>query len=67
MKEEESMKKIVTLLIIITCVFLITGCNNKDNKESKEPTTEIANPLTELNSKEELEKTVGFEVPIIEE
>lgn len=61
------MKKIVTVLILITCIFLITGCTNKNTKDSKETKTEVANPLTELSSKEELENMVGFEVPIIEE
>lgn len=61
------MKKLGIIILIIVCI-LTVGCERqKKETKSKEVKTEVANPLIELSSKEELEKKIGFEVPIIEE
>ena len=61
------MKKLGIIIIIILCIALVSGCE-KEKKATKTKTkTEVVNPLVELTSKEDLEKTVGFEVPTIEE
>lgn len=62
------MKKIGIIILIIVCLTLTVGCEKqKKETKTKETKTEVANPLIELSSKEELEKKIGFEVPIIEE
>lgn len=62
------MKKIGVIILLICSLTLLIGCEKKEkNEKKKESKSEIVNPLTEVSTKEELEKLLGFEVPTIEE
>ena len=61
------MKKTIVIIVLLCSLAISVGCENKNKKKEPQKETNTINPLTEVNTKEELEKLVGFEVPVIEE